>query len=59
MAKKKPQTAQAYAKYLYDFDGTTTAPITMEAKDIIACRVAAFVDGVNWERRRRRSTARR
>jgi hypothetical protein len=52
MAKKKPQTARAYAMYLYDIAHTTEAPVTMPARSVIDTRVRAFVDGVNWERRR-------
>jgi hypothetical protein len=55
MAKKKrPRTAEAYAKYLYMAEKCTGAYCgTYNDHAIVDTRVRAFVDGVNWERRRR------
>lgn len=58
MGKKRPETAEAYAKWLYCYEKTTDANTTLPAKVIVSTRVAAFVDGVHWERRRVRAKKR-
>lgn len=53
MAKKRtPQTAEAYAKYLYMAGKEPDSCGTYRASAIIDCRVRAFVDGVNWQKRK-------
>ena len=55
--KRTPQTAIQYAAYLYMADKCTGGLRTLSDTDIIDSRVRAFMDGVNWERRRRARTA--
>jgi hypothetical protein len=54
MAKKKtPQTAKAYAEGLYCLrDAHGDHVNLLNDWQIIDCRVRAFVDGVNWQKRR-------
>ena len=49
--KKKPvRGPYVTALQMYDYQGR---PISAEDNAIMNARVRAFVDGVNWERRRR------
>jgi len=53
--KKKPLTAKAYAEYLYmaaRADGDRVN--LLNDKQVVDCRVRAFVDGVNWQKRQAR-----
>ena len=51
--KQTPQTAEAYAKYLYMADRADGDKVTlMNGVQIIDCRVRAFMDGVSWAKRR-------
>lgn len=54
--KTVPQTAEAYAKYLY-MEGKCTGRSAGEFNDraIIDIRVKAFMDGVSWAKRQRRT----
>lgn len=55
MARKRtPQAPIAYAEYLYMAKACNGAVSTMADSDIINMRVRAFVDGVNWQKRRPR-----
>jgi hypothetical protein len=57
--KRTPQTAIQYAAYLYMADRCDNKPRTLTDAAIIDSRIRAFMDGVKWERRRKRtSTAR-
>lgn len=56
--KKKP-TPREYAQRLYMADRCTGAAAYVQDTVIIHSRVNAFLDGVNWERRRARATKRR
>jgi hypothetical protein len=49
MKKKVPQTAQAYAEYLY---GVPADPSKQEPVQTV--RVRAFMDGVSWAKRHMR-----
>lgn len=49
MAKKVPQTAEAYARYLYM--AQKYHPYS-EGGTVISMRVRAFIDGANWAARR-------
>ena len=57
MGKKVvPQTAEAYAKHLYMWSKCTGTYVgTMNDFAVIDCRVRAFIDGVNWQKRKARS----
>lgn len=51
--KVTPQTAKAYAEYLYMWNKCTgTYAGTFNDWAITDVRVRAFVDGVNWQRRK-------
>lgn len=54
MARKKtPQTAKAYAEYLYMAAKANGDSVQLlNDIQIVDCRVRAFVDGVNWQKRR-------
>jgi hypothetical protein len=56
MAKKKTKqpTSIAYAARLYMAGDCNGAVITMTDHEIIDCRIRAFVDGVNWQKRQAR-----
>lgn len=56
--RKRPKTAEAYARYLYmaaDCNGVVQAPMTDTA--IVEARVRAFMDGARWQRRRTKRDA--
>jgi hypothetical protein len=59
--KVVPQTAKAYAEYLYMHHKCVGTPVSMNDFGVIECRVRAFIDGVNWQKRqaRRKSKPRR
>jgi len=48
----KKKTPMDYAKDLYMASLCNGAVQTMVDHDIINCRVRAFIDGVNWAKRR-------
>jgi hypothetical protein len=49
---KVPQTAEAYAKYLYQASRCNGSYVgTMNDHAVVDCRVRAFIDGVNWQKR--------
>ena len=51
--KVTPQTAKAYAEYLYMLDKCIGAHAgTFNDWAVVDIRVRAFVDGVNWQRRK-------
>jgi hypothetical protein len=56
MAKKKtPQTAKAYAEYLFCLHEASGDHVNLlNDRQVIECRVRAFVDGVNWQKRKER-----
>lgn len=64
MAKAKtPQTAKAYAEWLYMAARANGDNVQLlNERQVSDCRVRAFVDGVNWQKRqakkRRGSSAR-
>jgi hypothetical protein len=45
-----------YAKRQYMADRRNGAVSTMDDHAIVDCRVRAFVDGVNWQKRQARKT---
>jgi hypothetical protein len=51
--KRTPQTPLQYAAYLYAAERCDGSLRTLSDTDIINSRMRAFMDGVNWERRRR------
>lgn len=55
MASKK-QTPTEYAKRLYMADRCNGAMNVLTDRSIVDCRVRAFVDGVNWQKRQARKT---
>lgn len=56
--KRTPQTAEAYAKYLYQAARCDGRISQLSDHAIIDSRVRAFVDGVNWQKRRARQKSR-
>lgn len=55
MGKKiPPRTAKAYAEYLFMLKSCVGTPVSMNDFAIVDCRVRAFVDGVNWQKRQAR-----
>jgi hypothetical protein len=51
--KKKPRAPKEYAKQLYMADRCNGHTAPYSDYTIIDTRIRAFLDGVNWERRRR------
>lgn len=51
---KKKQTPMEYAKKLYMADRCNGAKSVLDDHSIIGCRVMAFIDGVNWQKRQAR-----
>lgn len=49
--KRAPQNAKAYAEYLYMLPRCQNITRSMTDIEIVECRVRAFVDGVNWQKR--------
>lgn len=52
---KKKQSPLAYARQLYMADQCKGAVSTYRDYDIIDCRLRAFIDGVNWQKRQARA----
>lgn len=55
MAKKKKTMTARYAEYLYMAARANGDKVhALNELQIVDCRVRAFVDGVNWQKRRTR-----
>ncbi len=52
---KRTQTPRQYAERLYMADKSTGRAYTLRDCDVIECRVKAFIDGVNWQKRQARA----
>jgi hypothetical protein len=58
--RQRPQTAEAYAKYLYIAREANGDKVhLMNEVQIVDCRVRAFVDGARWARRHAARRAKR